>query len=155
MSRKSKLTSETTKRFCKSIEQGLTYKDSCHAAGISTSTFYVWKAKAADAKSGKYVAFMDALKKAEVRAKFNLLQIIDDCALGGKTLTKTKIKKDKEGNILSKTVTITETAPIWQASAWLLERRFPDEFGRNREVNTDDNVPLPWSDDSPDPLGAF
>ena len=35
--------------------------------------------------------------------------------------------------VLKRTVIIRQTLPIWQASAWILERRYRNEWGRHKK----------------------
>lgn len=89
------------------IREGLTDKDACDYAGISQETFYAWlygrKDKNGKVKTKPDPVFAESLKAA--RIAFKRLHI--------KNVTKVAIK-DKQ----------------WTASAFLLERRFPDEFGQ-------------------------
>ena len=63
-------------------------------------------------------------------------------AKGGFESKKTMIKKDVNGNVIEEVVTIEHTLPSLNASKWLLERRFPEEFGNRANVevsNAEDN----------------
>ena len=73
------------------VQAGLSIKDACNLAGVSTRAFQLWR------KNDPVVVAL--LKKSELKAK--LLHI---------------------GKI--------NAAPDWQASAWFLERKYPQEFGR-------------------------
>lgn len=104
--RPSKLTEELQKEICTYIEQGNTYDRACRLAGISDSIFYDWKAKGEKDKSGKYSEFSEAVKKAgDVFKAWNIAIIM-------------KAAQDS----------------TWQAAAWLLERKYPEEFGRRDRV---------------------
>ncbi len=136
MARKTKLNSETQDRILKAISLGLTYKDAAQFAGIGETTFYEWKKKGENASAGKFREFWEALKKAEVEGENVLLQRINDAATGKNSKKKTKTIYDKEGKAIGK-VEIIEEGGIWQAAAWILERRFPERWGRN--ARRDDN----------------
>jgi hypothetical protein len=59
------------------------------------------------------------------------INTIRKVAQGGYELTETRIKYNKTGRIaLMKT--IKTTGPCWQAAAWFLERRFPEDYGRKK-----------------------
>lgn len=98
-------------------ENGLTDKDICDIVGIDQSTFYAWLQDAERIKSGEIkpsetacgalkVELSDGLKRARVSFKAYHIQ----------NITKASRKE-------------------WTASAWLLERFYPKEFGRiDRQV---------------------
>jgi hypothetical protein len=141
-------------RLLKAIATGVSYKDACAIAGIDETTFYNWKAKGEKAKSGKFAEFFQDIKKANATATAKHVQNINRAALDGETIIETRVVVDEDGNEIDKSTTKKKIAKQWQASAWMLERRRPQDWGRNRVVETEDNQPLPWSDDEPDPLGG-
>ena len=129
----------------KYIQMGLSYEDSCSLAGITFKTFKNWRDRGEKQTSGIYVSFLQELKQAEVRAKAIHIQNIQQHAKGGYDIIKRKIKKDSAGNILEEEVITEKATGTWTASAWMLERRHPNEFGRNRETQVNDNTkPLPF-----------
>ena len=70
--RPSKLTPALQEQILTSIRDGgCTYADACLKAGISTSTFQLWKQKGQEQRSGRFSDFSDELKEAEAgfRAK--------------------------------------------------------------------------------------
>jgi hypothetical protein len=75
-------------------------------AGVHKSTLYEWLKKGAKSKSGIYKEFSDAVKKALAEAEVRDVAIISQAA--------------KES---------------WQASAWRLERKFPDKWGKKAIKN--------------------
>ena len=92
---------------------GLTNADICRALGVSETAWYKWL-KNPDTKLK--VALVEGLKKAEAEYKETLLQSIMSTAT-------------------------RERNPQWTAAAWLLERRYPDEFAqtsRKTESEVDD-----------------
>ena len=109
MGRKSKLDDELQKKIIRYISQGNTYDRACKLVGISERVFYYWKEAGEKAKSGKYFHFLQEVKKAE--AKF----------------------------IAYHTANITQhSQQNWQASAWLLERKCPKEFGKKVDLTSGD-----------------
>jgi len=118
--RPTKLTTDISKRICDAIRIGTTRLLAAEYAGVSERTFYRWIKAGKQAKSGKLKDFCHALKRAEAEGVVNNLSRIQNAGIG-------KIKNDRgewekfEGQ--------------WQALAWILERRHPKEYGRNR---TDD-----------------
>jgi hypothetical protein len=105
--RPSKLTAETVKSLCDSITLGVPYKHACVGAGIKYSTFRRWMVEGEAANSGEKREFYDSIKNAEAQGMRNNLAIITKAA--------------REGS--------------WQGSAWILERRYPEEFGRKERID--------------------
>ena len=99
-----KLTHEITTQICKYIETGVPAKHACQAVGITEKTYYEWINKGKTQKTGKYSKFSKSIKKAHSHHMAHNAAIIEKAAQNGK----------------------------WQASAWMLERRHPDEWG-NRQ----------------------
>jgi hypothetical protein len=117
--------------ICGGIEAGLSIKQAAISAGVSESTFHRWKVKGGKAKVGIFREFWERLKKAEIKIRKKHLDRIDRAAAGRQTSIEKRVKRDGEGNVVEKTVISKVLAPQWQASAWILERKFPGEFGRN------------------------
>jgi hypothetical protein len=87
------------------------------AIGVHPSTFYRWLKDGEEAKTGVKRALYDELKKAESQYKRCLL---------------TTIKSAAESR-----------AQYWTAAAWLLERKYPMEYGKmERKADDGDNAPV-------------
>ena len=99
--RKPKLTQEMVDQAVALKRDGLSNSDIIGALGIHHSTFYRW---IGEPKNKLQRALSDELKKAEADYKRTLLTTIRDTALR------------KNGQ--------------WTAAAWLLERKFPDEYAQ-------------------------
>lgn len=78
-------------------------------AGIGLSTFHEWMSNGRDDELGIYSDFSEAVKRAESEGIAINLKNIHTAA--------------QDGN--------------WQASAWILERRHPDEYGKNVTIRDD------------------
>ena len=128
MARPSKLTTEIQERLFKAIHMGLTFREAARCAGIDETTFYNWKRKGKKANSGPYHQFFQSLKKAEVIAEAKHLKVIHDASAGGQEIVCIKETIDKNGEVVSSIVHQKQTIPDWKASAWLLERRYPEKF---------------------------
>lgn len=99
--RKTKLTYEMVDRAVALKKDGLCDADIIAALGVHQSTFYRWL-KEPDTKVKR--ALCEGLKKAESEYKRSLLVTIRNAAMS--------------------------RAQYWTAAAWLLERKYPMEFGR-------------------------
>ena len=83
MSRPSKLTPETHAVIVDAILHGATYKDASEAAGIEYNTFNEWMKKGADAKSGAYREFNEAVGIANAQCAVNFSRVIQSAAAKG------------------------------------------------------------------------
>lgn len=115
MGRPRLLTHEVQRAICDNIIGGLIPEEAAQMAGVARATFYLWKQlgqQEADrlaanprakpkAKAQIYLDFLDAIKKTEL--SFKRTHIVRVQAAGSEH---------------------------WQASAWILERRYPREYGQ-------------------------
>ncbi|MCB0383746.1 MAG: hypothetical protein KDD43_00010 [Bdellovibrionales bacterium] len=95
------MTNELKKELCNLIRAGTPYEHATRAVGISTTTFHRWLKDGEKAKSGKYRVFWEAIKKAEGK---RVAEALNNIRLAGKK--------------------------SWQADAWFLERRYPEQFAK-------------------------
>jgi len=109
-------------RLSQAISVGAYIEDACVFAGISSRQFRRWR-ELAEAGVEPYASRWEEINKSESQAIVRNLFNIQNASNNGS----------------------------WQASAWLLERKYPDKFGRKDTVNVLDNqkqfdVELYWSD---------
>jgi transposase-like protein len=104
--KKNKLTPEMIKIAAKLIEEGNYISHVAQALGIERRTFYTWLEQGKKATHGLKREFYEAVTQAEAKAVLRNIKIIQKAA---------------ETN--------------WQAAAWWLERKFPEEFGRKDRIN--------------------
>ena len=98
---RAKLTEELIQQMASLKGDGLSNKDICRAVGMHEATLYRWLSK----PSGRlHRALGESLKKAEADYKRTLLTTIREAAT----------KKNGQ----------------WTAAAWLLERKYPDEYAQ-------------------------
>jgi hypothetical protein len=102
MARPCKLTDEIQKKIGENISLGLTYSLAAEAAGITYKTFNEWMNRGKTDKSGKHHQFAQHIKKCNAEGAKKLLEKLNDSVNAGNC----------------------------QVCMWILERRFPDEFGR-------------------------
>ena len=137
--RKCKLTPELSSKICKYIEDGNYAIHACNAVGINDTTFYDWLKRGdidiTDGKDSIFSQFLRLIKEAEAKGILKHVKNI------------TKIASEGE----------------WTASAWFLERKYPELFGKRvvepvienkiliqlrdtgkelLAINTNDSVPL-------------
>lgn len=98
-------TPETREKILNAIREGAPFRHACMFAGISEDTFMRWREIDPD--------FADQVKLAE--GQFTMVHL-HNIRQHGLPI------RNSRGDII---------APgSWQASAWLLERKYPQEFGR-------------------------
>lgn len=118
MARRSKLTDEVQEQICESIRLGATYELAAQAAGVSYRSFARWMHDGEQAKWGRKRQFWQAVGHANADAALGWLTVINEAAQNG----------------------------TWQAAARLLERRFPDQYGRRvvqQEHSGPEGKPIP------------
>lgn len=153
--RTTKLTQEVSDQICKNIRNGLTYEQAATYAGVTRRSLQVWKAKGEIATSGIHYDFNKAVQKAGIEARVLHLSRINKAALVGEEFDEVsiieKIEIDRVTGLeivvgREKRITKKKVMPQWQASAWILERRHPAEFGR---------FVVPKADEGKDPLDQW
>lgn len=123
----SKLNEQRQKRIVQAIQLGATYEQAANYAGITYQTLRNWLRRAEDEikrveQSNRarireaerpFIEILEAVKKAEGQAVVGWLAKIERAANGGN----------------------------WQAAAWKLERRYPEDYGRQvRDVHREGEV---------------
>ena len=102
--RPSKLTPKVEKEFVDLVKSGNYIETACVMVGIGRSTYYDWIKKANDSiESNRYTKFRDNVRKAQAWAEARDIFIIS---------------RHAENN--------------WRAAAWLLERKYPQRWGRRK-----------------------
>lgn len=117
MPAKPKLTKELIDEFLTYKENGLSDADCCDMVGISQQSFYRWLKEAETGIDGDHP-----------EKPASNLELKRELSEG--------LKKARAAFKAYHVQTITKAAKrSWQASAWLLERMYPKEFGRiDRQV---------------------
>ena len=150
--RPSKLTPELKEEILTAIGKGgCTYADACLKAGISTSTFQLWKQKGQEQVRGQYSDFSAHLKKAEADYRAYYLKTIQDAAKESSVETRKTTRTAGDGDdqkvTFQEVVEITRP-PRWTAAAWLLERKYPEQYSLKyldvtaRVTNTEPPPPM-------------
>lgn len=105
MARPTKFTPPIQARILTALRAGATYKLAALTGGISYDLLNDWMNKGRRATRGAFFQFFQAMQKAEAERVDEWLKIIRHAAMTG----------------------------TWTAAAWLLERLYPDEYGRTRK----------------------
>ena len=121
---KSKCTPELIQEAYKYSALGLLDKDIQVLLDIGNDSFYRYIKESSD--------FSDAIKKGRIKGKALNLENIQDASTGSKEVTCPHCKKEHTVRIPHK----------WTAGAWLLERRYPQEFGQKVDIKHEGEVSL-------------
>lgn len=162
MARPTKMTSKTVNKLAEALATGAFVSSACDYAGVSKSLYYGWKARGKREKErlerragGKpkpaerpFLEFLDAVVQAELKAETRALAVVNRVARGGEVTTERQLTKkplkvndvqvlDPDGRpvytVEETTVRVT-VPPDWRAAAWILERRWPERWGRGRAM---------------------
>ena len=110
-----KLTKERIDILAAALRKGVIIKHACIGAGICEKTYHNWQNEASDNE-------LDPLDPEEALGK----NPNRDDVLRYFVRETSKALNDYSSELLEK----IHNADSWQAAAWILERRFPEEFGR-------------------------
>lgn len=109
MARTTILTPDIIETIGRLIDSGLTITAICGAIGVTPAAFYQWMNKGQQAEADPiYIELVDTVQKSRAALQARWLSRIEDAAADPKT---------------------------WTAAAWLLERSFPQDFGRRTSVD--------------------
>jgi len=99
------LTPERQEKICQLLRDGNYISVACKIAGISHKTFTRWLKRGESEKTGKYVKFVKAVKKAEAENEARAVTIIQQAM-----------------------------PKSWQAAMTFLERKYPQRWARREYV---------------------
>ena len=114
--RPTKFRAEYKEKILQGIRLGLEPSRACVLAGLTFETLNLWRAKALNDKLPEYITFFEEIEKAKVEHEAIHLRNIHEAASGG----------------------------TWTASAWTLERMFPDKYSlkTRTEITGKDGGPV-------------
>ena len=137
-----KLTPEKSREIVGYVKKGMTNIDACLRAGVSKSSFYEWKKKGEEggAKNSQYADFLDSLKTAEPEHEEALLNVVRAAAFERQLTIEEETLYDVDGKVLGRKVKKKASPPDWKAAMTLLERRYPEKYGRRDRLQLDQSV---------------
>ncbi len=98
-------------KIIESLEKGNGIKETCKNVGVHFSTYYDW----IDPNSPRFDSdFSDRIKKAKSIGEITIKETCEEIIM--------KAATDK-------------TKPVWQAAAWMLERKFRNEYGKSQQLD--------------------
>lgn len=110
-----KLTKTRCEFICENLRRGNYITTCCRAVGIHPSTFNEWKKKG-EKGIEPYATFLERVTQAEAEGELKAMKVIDEVADSGN----------------------------WLASAWKLERKYPQRFGKRErmEIGSDEDFKI-------------
>lgn len=117
--RPTKLTPKLIAALEREIRIGLPYKTACALCGLSFETFNEWRKGNFPEQASEKICreFSDRIKIAEAEAQKVMLLAVRHASVSA-----------RPGQ--------------WQAAAWFLERRYPDEYGKRTEISGPNGGPI-------------
>ena len=116
MARPTKLTPELQEKICGLIATGNWAVTACKASGVSTSTYYEWRARGEREEEGPYADFLAAVEEADATAEIAAVAVLE-----------------------------TGMASDPKLALTLLARRFPERWGPHTEPEQKEKKPVPQS----------
>ncbi len=112
MPRPTKLSPQRQAQICEYVAQGHSREIAAQACGIAATTVYRWMKRGETEPDGPFGEFCMALKRADAEAEIACLRRIKAAAEAGD----------------------------WRAAAWMLERRYPEKWGRRRAARSEGGI---------------
>jgi hypothetical protein len=145
--RPTSFTPDTRSKIIAAVSQGNTLSASALMSNISDQTLRNWLKSGEQEEHGEYAEFALAIKQAQAKAEMASVEGIRAAAQGGAVVEQTTTVTEhttKNGTKVTTTRTVERFAqPQWQAAAFMLERRNPQQWGRHdRVTNTNYNFDL-------------
>ena len=138
MGRKTLLTKQAHTAVLEGIAAGLRYADAATLAGVHPRTLRAWRTRGDEALE-PVGALIDSgdLNPAETATFADILDLIDPTERPYARLVFDLAEARTKGKaeLLAKMRKHADSE--WRAAAWILERRYPDEFGTRHTVDVD------------------
>ena len=116
MGRDPKLNKVICEKICEGVLKGNYITTVCRSVGISPRTYHNWKKWGEEGRE-PYKTFYEKVTECEAKAEMDILNVIYTSAID-------------QGN--------------WLSSAWILERKYPNRFGKREQMalQTDNDFKL-------------
>jgi hypothetical protein len=129
--RQPKLTAEVRQKICQAVAIGVPFNRACWLAGIDDDTGREWLARGQGRdkdrpREPRYAAFAGAIEKARARDIAARVARVTQAGRGGAVVQRRTVTRPDGSSIVEERF----SEPQWTADMTMLERRYPEEFGR-------------------------
>lgn len=131
MARPTKLSPEVQERIVMAVRAGATREVAAALVPVNVRTLYRWLSNGHKHENGLQSQLSQAIEKAEAEFEAEAILRVRQSSIGGEIIAR-KTTTRKDGAIV---VEETYTRPEWTAAAWLLERKYPDRWGRRERID--------------------
>lgn len=125
----SKLTPERQAKVVEALKAGLYRKDAAAWAGVSYDSMRNWMNRGQAARSGRFRDFFLAVVETEEKTKMLLTLSVLTAARGTPSQTITRPDGTR--------VTTHGKKADWKAAAWMLSRKYPEEWAEKKHLQVD------------------
>ena len=132
MARPTKLTQEKIDEICNWLKLGYYQEDAATMAGISASTYYDWMKKGDDAQKALESGDSSSLPATQEGDEVEVVNMFQEFSEAVK-----KARAEAEGAHIRNIRKAADNGN-WQASAWWLERSFPQKWGKRSTLDLRD-----------------
>ncbi len=132
MARPTKLTPEVIEEICNWLKLGYYQEDAATMAGISASTYYDWMKKGDDAQKALESGDSSSLPATQEGDEVEVVNMFQEFSEAVK-----KARAEAEGAHIRNIRKAADNGN-WQASAWWLERSFPQKWGKRSTLDLRD-----------------
>lgn len=144
--RPTKFTPETRQKILTALTNGNTYEASAQYGGIGYAIFRQWLKRGEEEAEGEFLEFLEAVKKAEAQAEVASIARIRSAASGQRVIKSETVRVTTDGEQITERE-YQYVPPQWQADAWFLERRKPQDWARReRHEVSQTSVNINWDD---------
>jgi transposase len=147
---RAKFIPERRQKIVELLSGGSTLRDASKAVGIHEVTLWRWLERGKRQESGQYREFLLAVKASEAGFEAAHLANIERAG-DGHDVVKEVVKRNPVTDLSGRPVHGEDGRPLftetrettrtrefaWQASAWLLERKWPERYGRRDQVKAE------------------
>ena len=129
MPRPTKLTTDIIEDICNWLKLGYYQEDAATMAGISTSTFYDWMKKGDEGQKALESGVSSSLPATQEGSEVEVVDMFQEFSEAVK-----KARAEAEGAHIRNIRKAADNG-TWQASAWFLERSFPQKWGKRSTMD--------------------
>ena len=132
MARPTKLTQDKIDEICNWLKLGYYQEDAATMAGISTSTYYEWMKKGDEAQKALESGDPSSLPAVQEDSEVEVVNMYSEFSDSIK-----RARAEAEGAHIRNIRKAADNG-TWQASAWFLERSFPQKWGKRSTMDIRD-----------------